>query len=99
MSKYVFKADDIEIDKPKIFDIPIGSKVTVNHFQFEENQISKVEVKRIKFIPDTIFINLYNGNMLIGNLVTKEVHELDIDINADRQYYYINPANEYDKEV
>ena len=97
MSKYVFKADDIEINKPKIFDIPCGSKVTVNHFQFGENQVSKIEVERIKFIPDTIFINLYSGNIRIGNLVTKKTYAIGIIANI--QDYYISPVNEYYEEI
>lgn len=100
MSKYIFNPENIKVDKPKIFGVPRGSEVIVDHFHFMENQISRIEVKKIEDCQDTIFINLYSGNMRIGHVVAKgKDYVLDIDtIGNLQQYYDIRPAAEFDKE-
>ncbi|AZV58382.1 hypothetical protein [Clostridium sp. AWRP] len=100
MSKYVLKVEKIGVDKPRNFGVPYGTEVTVNHFHFMENQISRIEVKKIEDCQDTIFINLYSGNMRIGHVVAKgKDYVLDIDtIGKLQRYYDIRPAAEFDKE-
>lgn len=99
MSKYIFKVEDVEIDRPKIFDVSKVSEVIVNHFHFMENQISRIEVEKIKEYPDTIFINLYSGNMKIGDVVAKDPYVLDISNIGNVQIYYdIRPATKLDRE-
>lgn len=101
MSKYIFSPESIEADKSKNFEVLRGSEVIVDHFHFMENQISRIEVKKIKKYQDTIFINLYSGNMRIGHVVAKEkAYVLEIDtIGNIQRYYDIRLAAEFDKEV
>lgn len=99
MSKYIFKPENIGVNEPKIFNIPRGSIVIVNDFHFMGNQISRIEVEKIKQYPDTIFINLYSGNMKIGDVVSKDPYVLDIsNIRNIQVYYDLKPATELDKE-
>lgn len=108
MSKYIFRPENIEIDRPKVFEVPRGGEVIIDHFHFMENQISRIEVKKIEDWQDTIFINLYSGNMRIGHVVAKnevhvvaknEVYVLDIDtIGNALRYYDVRLSTELDEE-
>lgn len=99
MSKYVFKAEDIEVDNPKAFEVPRGSQVIVNHIHLMKDGVSKIEGEKIKQYPDTIFINLYSGNVKIADVVAKDPYVLEIDtIGNALKYYDIRLANELDKE-
>lgn len=100
MSKYIFRPENIEIDRPKVFEVPRGGEVIIDHFHFMENQISRIEVKKIEDCQDTIFINLYSGNMRIGHVVAKnEVYVLDIDtIGNALRYYDVRLSTELDEE-
>lgn len=99
MSKYVFKAENIEVDKPKIFEVPRGSEVIVNHVHLMKNGVSRMEAEKIKEYPDTIFINLYSGNMKIGDVVAKDPYVLNISTIGNVQVYYnLKPATRLDRE-
>jgi hypothetical protein len=100
MSKYIFRPENIEIDRPKVFEVPRGGEVIIDHFHFMENQISRIEVKKIEDCQDTIFINLYSGNIRIGHVVAKnEDYVLDIDtIGNALRYYDIRLSTELDEE-
>lgn len=99
MTKYIFKADDIEINKPKIFNVPRKSIVIIDHFHFTDNLVSRIEVEKIEQYQDTIFINLYSGNLQIGDIVAKNPYVLDISNAGNVQVYYdLRLATELDKE-
>ena len=97
MNKYIFKAENIEINRPKIFDVPIGSIVIVSNFHFMENQISRIEIEKIKEYPDTVFISLYCGNIQIGDVISKTPYVLDINTAGNVQVYYnLKPVTKFD---
>lgn len=63
MSKYIFKPENIGVNKPEIFDVLRKSIFVVGHIHFKENIVSRIAVEKIAEYPDTIFINLYSGNL------------------------------------
>lgn len=98
MGKYIFEVEKIEVGKPQVFDIPEGSKVTVNHFQLKKDKVSRVEVEKIKDLPNTIFITLSGNGKEIGTVVADQSYVLDLEVVDGMKYYDVRPAGKYDKE-
>lgn len=96
MSKYIFETEKMVLEKPQVFNIPHCSFVTINGFQFSEDQISKLEITKYDDTDkeDVIFIELYSGNVEIGSVMAREPYILNTDSSADTQYYNIRPLKE-----
>nr|DAI90584.1 MAG TPA: hypothetical protein [Caudoviricetes sp.] len=79
--------------KTQVFNIPQNSFVTINGFQFSENQISRLEITKYDDADeeDVLFIGLYSGNVEIGDVMAREPYVLNTDSSADTQYYNIKP--------
>lgn len=47
--KHNLKSQDIDVKDFIIFDIPHGSNVITDHFEFEDNQVSRIKVGKYDF--------------------------------------------------
>lgn len=98
MSKHIFEVEKIQAGEPQTFNIPANSKVIVNHFQLKKDKVSRVEVEKIKDLPNTIFITLSDRDKEIGTVVTDQSYVLDLEVVDGMKYYDVRPAGKYDKE-
>ena len=96
MSKYIFEIEKMVSGKTQVFNIPQNSFVTINGFQFSEDQVSRVKITKYDDIneEDVLFIELYSGNIEIGSVIAREPYVLNKDSSADTQYYNIKPLEE-----
>jgi murein L,D-transpeptidase YafK len=98
LSKHIFEVEKIQAGEPQTFNIPANSKVIVNHFQLKKDKVSRVEVEKIKDLPNTIFITLSDRDKEIGTVVTDQSYVLDLEVVDGMKYYDVRPAGKYDKE-
>ncbi|MHC6178628.1 hypothetical protein ACYUJ6_02040 [Clostridium sp. JNZ X4-2] len=98
MSKHIFEVEKIQAGELLSFNIPANSKVIVNHFQLKKDKVSRVEVEKIKDLPNTIFITLSGNGKEIGTVVAEQSYVLDLEVDQGMKYYDIRPAGKYDRE-
>jgi hypothetical protein len=91
MIKLIFSVKNIKPGEPKMYRFFTNSKVTINDFQLKKDQVSRVEISKLKDIPHTIFVTLYNNNGEIGTVVSHESYVLDLEIVDGVKHYELRP--------
>lgn len=95
--KFLFKLEDIEYGKPKVFDVSYGLIVNISGFGFEKNLVSKIQVVKYDLrerrnSKEFYCIELFSGNIEIGSVMPSE----DFVFKVRDGYYRIRKAISFD---